>query len=956
MRVDYITLYSNRLYGVIPALPERYPFTTLYYQRLFDGSLGFELAYHRQNNPGLFGMTIGNDTLAKPGLTAPKGYDPPTFNLGFADESFTVYDHPLVLIFKKTTALTRQQLEAVLPYPSSKEITLPLMLSPEDLREQEEGGTFSEIFNRDSLVNKVPELFWLLGVEFVFLICLPIGLAIFSCLPDKGYLLTKVLALLLLSFMVFTLSSLHLMPFARSTIWLMLLFLAAVSTAIAWTNRTSFLATLMEHWKRFLFFEAVFLVALFSFYMLRLADPDLWHPYLGGEKPMDFAYLNAVIKSKYMPAYDPWFEGGFLNYYYFGQFQVATLMKWLGVLPSVSYNLAVATWFALMAGGVFSIGYNLASLTIPGSQPEQRDRKRFLLVSLAGLMAILFVLVLGNLDGVVQVIRNWINGDPLSKFDFWGSTRAIHSDPPGYEITEFPYFTFLFGDLHAHMISLPITTLTLGLCLNLIAGASHASKRSRMINLFFIGLALGALRATNSWDSVTYLLVIVLSIAIAEFLRTPQKVWRVIGRSILISAFVFLISYVLFLPFNQKFENFYTGIHSSQWRTPIKDYFVIHGLFLFAIVIFTVSLIALRYMAPIRTRLKWWGIKNTFISSMDSLTHATLGKTAVGFILLLSLGSIVYFGYKGYTTAFLLSVLVFVICTAFLAEAHSSDQDKGVRLFVYVMLATALALGVGVEVVALDGDINRLNTVFKLYLQAWVLFGIVAAFAVWSLIIAPATSLLRQPWAKAAFAVPLALLILSASVYTVLGGKMRLANRFDTNVGLNRDGMAYMDTATYDDGSSGKMKLLNDKLGIYWLQDNVKGSPVILEAVPQERSEYKWYSRVSVYTGLPGIIGWNWHQTQQRAASGDTRGRPEVARTIEEMRLRQREGAQIYDTDDKELSMRLIKKYRVRYVYVGQLETSRYPTSGLAKFDEMPSSLRLVYTNPSVKIYEVLDS
>lgn len=958
MQADYITMYSNRLYGVIPLLPERYPFTTLYYARLFDGSLGFELAYHRQNNPGLFGVTVGNDTFGKPGLVAPARYDSPTFNLGFADESYSVYDHPLVLIFKKTSSLSRQQLEQLLPNSSSTEnVALPLMLNPQDLEAQQEGGTFSEIFNRDSIVNKIPELFWLLGIEFAFLVCLPIGLTVFSRLPDKGYLLTKMLALLMLAFIVFTLSSTHVMPFTRGTIWLTLVALAAISVAIVWTRHIPFLTLLKENWQRFLFFEAIFLIAMFSFYMVRLANPDLWHPYLGGEKPMDFAYLNAVTKSTYMPAYDPWFAGGFLNYYYFGQFQISTLMKWLGILPSVSYNLAVATWFALMAGGVFSIGYNLASLTLGARQPAQKDWKGFLLVSIAGFMAILFVLVIGNLDGVIQLIGNFKDDKPLSSFDFWGSTRAIHSDPDGFEITEFPYFTFLFGDLHAHMISLPLTTLTLGLCLTLIAGASYTSRRSWMLTIFFLSLVMGALRVTNSWDSVTYLLIVVLSVSIAEFLRTPRQLWQSLGRSALISGLVFLISYVLFLPFNLRFENFYANIHPSEWRTPIKDYFVIHGLFLFIVFIFLASMLVLRLADPIRTRLRWWGPKNTLLSLMGSLKSGTHNKMVIFFLLWLSLGSIAYFGYKGYTTAIMLSALVFVVCIAFLAEAHSHDEGRGVRLFTYVMLSTAIALGIGVEIVVLEGDINRLNTVFKLYLQAWVLFGIVAAFAAWSLLFAPVISLLKQPWAKAAFAVPLALLIISAGVYTVQGGRMRLANRFDTNVGLNRDGMAYMDVATYNDGESGNMQLASDKLAIQWLQDNVKGSPVVLEAVPQGRSEYKWYSRVSIYTGLPGLIGWNWHQTQQRAASGDITGRPEVARMLQEMRQRQHEGAQIYQTEDKELSLRLIEKYRIKYIYVGQLEVSQYSNGGLAKFDEMPTNiLRLVYSNPGVKIYQVLDS
>ena len=141
------------------------------------------------------------------------------------------------------------------------------------------------------------------------------------------------------------LASLQWVSFSPRSIALAALILAALSAIVLTYRRDYILGFLRRRWSLILIGELVFLAAFFAFLGLRMANPDLWHPFRGGEKPMDFAYLNAVARSTTVPPYDPWFAGGFLNYYYFGQFIVATLIKATGILPEVAYNLAVPLLF-----------------------------------------------------------------------------------------------------------------------------------------------------------------------------------------------------------------------------------------------------------------------------------------------------------------------------------------------------------------------------------------------------------------------------------------------------------------------------------------------------------------------------------------------------------------------------------------------------------------------------------
>ena len=181
-----------------------------------------------------------------------------------------------------------------------------------------------------------------------------------------------------------------------------------------------------------------------------------------------------------------------------------------GITTEIAYNLAIPTLFALTVGGAFTIGSNLVRVPTAKLGPSNLSTyfKRKLNWFVGGL-AIVFVCIIGNFDGLFQTItlakNQFIHGMAGGEFDFWRSSRMMAPDPPGFEITEFPFFTFLFADLHAHLISIPFTLLVLGLGMAIfLAPRKNVPKRFRLqeefIRLSILGLAVGALRVINTWD------------------------------------------------------------------------------------------------------------------------------------------------------------------------------------------------------------------------------------------------------------------------------------------------------------------------------------------------------------------------------------------------------------------------------------------------------------------------
>ena len=988
---DYLVFYSNRTYGSVARLPDRYPMSSRYYRLLFSDRLGYWVERAFTSYPELFGVAFVDDTFTRAGIPEPESLKgladaPVSLNLGYADENFNDYDHPKVILLKNVEGLSRARLFELLTVPPSEEMEpeLGLMLTPEQKVTQREGGTWSEIIKRDSWTNAVPILAWLLLVELIYLAALPLAIFLFRPLPDRGIILARILGILGVCYVAWLLASLGWVGFSRGSVLVGILVVAFLSGLVLATKWQEVKAFLVRNWRLLAIEEVIFLAAFLAFVAIRMADPDLWHPFRGGEKPMDFAYLNAVLRSTSMPPYDPWFAGGYLNYYYWGQFIVATLIKGTGIVPSVAYNLAVPLLFALTVTGAYSLVYNVAagvgrlgptapSRPTPAALEGPGDRRRGLRTRWlhgidrgpvgAGLVASLFVAVIGNLGMVAVIVKaGWDNvvhgaGFPSLAYlsDFWRTSRMLPQSEDvtpsaltfwlpdrihpeiGHHITEFPFFSFLFADLHAHMIVIPFSLLAVGLALSLLVGLRTATLRGLALGGVALALALGSLWAINSWDYPTYVILAVVLMAVGAYLR-PGKPLRRLAIFFALAAGTVLLSILAFLPFHASYHPFPTGLDVSKWQTPLLNYLGIHGLFLFLIVSCLLYLsrdrlkelfgFLLRSASSAQASSRFWEAPASTLGGVRGISWAVIAGVLVAVVA-------IYLAVTGYWTAAMLSLIL--VLTAWVAKDALSRKEEGASYAVFPLLLIALALliSIGVEFVRAQGDIGRMNTLFKYYLEVWVLLGMASAYMLWYLASRGAFRI-RISLFRGAWLVALAILLCASFLYPALGTRSRLSDRFSTE-SVTLDGADYMKTAVHREEGR-EIELRWDYEAIIWLQDNVRGSPVVLEA---HNEQYHWSSRIADYTGLPTVLGWPWHQIQQRRKY--------------DYAVRERIGdvTEVYSTADLERALELLRRYEVEYVVVGQLERAYYPSQGLLKFDRMARDgmAELVYQNEGVKIY-----
>jgi len=384
------------------------------------------------------------------------------------------------------------------------------------------------------------------------------------------------------------------------------------------------------------------------------------------------------------------------------------------------------------------------------------------------------------------------------------------------------------------------------------------------------------------------------------------------------------LSLLLYQPFSAWFGQAYSQI--DLWHgnhTIIWSYLVHWGLFLFVIFVWLVW-----------ETLDW--MASTPLSALAKL-RPYFGLILTGAAVLL--GAILGLIVVDKVQIAWLPLLMGAWAALLIFRPGQPDAKRAV----FFLAGTALTLTLVVEVIVLHGDINRQNTVFKLYLQAWTLFAVSAAAALGWLWQA------RPRWQigwRIVCQAGLALLVGGTALCTVTMAVNKIEDRMTPSAPITLDGMAFMNDAVYTDGipNSGTattMQLSLDLEAIRWMQENVQGSPVIVEAnIPI----YHWGSRFSIYTGLPGVLGWDWHEIQQRALVPSTW-----------ITSRQTDIQQFYLTTDPAEAQAFLQKYNVTYIIVGQYERLWYPGPGLDKFAALNGTLwEEVHRNAGTVIYKVM--
>ncbi len=938
---DYIITGSNRLYASIPRLAPRYPLTMAYYEALFSGDLGFELVADFRSPLALGPFQFPDQEEPFPIPDAEYEYRPAPISVPMppAEETFSVYDHPRVLVFRKTAAYSRVEAEALLP-PSLLEDVVHVtarepeadevqnaQFGPEMWAEQRAGGTWSAMFNRQGVLNRFPGLgavAWYLAAAVLGWLAFPLLFVALPRLRDRGYGLARPMGLLVVSYLTWLAASLHFLPHTRWTIALMVVLLAAAGAAVGWRRRGAVRDFLRTRWRTIAVEEGLFLLMFLVWIYVRTRNPDLWHPVVGGEKPMDFAYLNAVIKSTWFPPYDPWYAGGYLNYYYFGFVLFATLTKLLGIVPAIAYNLAIPLFYAMVGTATFSLGFNLFA-----GRGGEEDQRPGLVPYIAGAVAVVLVLILGNLGEVrllfngfrmlageqtihstipglpelVQALRGFVKavqGQPLPfrmETPYWEPTRMV----PFPAFIEFPAFTFLYGDPHAHMFAMPYTVTVLALTLNWARGG-YRLREGWLLSGLMGALAIGSLWAANTWDYPGYLIVGLAGLVLGIGVPTSgRRIFALVWRGALLVG----VSILLFVPYTRNYVPAVSGLQMvpADQRISLVIYVLLIGQFLF----------------PLGTLL--------LIDGWEALRKVGLlvgaGALLVG-LLVMELGVPVG-----------VLALPLGVTAAVLALTEKLSMERRV---VWMMLALAMAIALATEIVAVGGD--RMNTVAKFHNQIWMLLAVsTMAALVW---LAERSARWAAEWQQLWWIV-MALVIFSMALFPIMAFPARLNDRITYATGPTLDGMAYMAYSQVGD-VRGMVDLGPDHDAIVWLQENVEGSPVILEGLGER--EYLWGSRVSIYTGLPTVIGWRWHQVQQRMATVG-------AGRVDDRRI---DVQTAYSTPVPEEALGILERYDVRYIYVGPYERLYYDAQGLAKFDAMVADgdLELVYNRNGVKIYEVL--
>ena len=720
--------------------------------------------------------------------------------------------------------------------------------------------------------------YWLLGSDFftfltwwemlflLGLVFMPVTSRMFRGFDDNGWMFSKVLAVAVCGYVLWLLTCLKITPFTGITcvILTVICCLGSLLYGIKCKNR---LPDSLPRKQAALVYQEELLYFLVFLFWTYLAG---FHPAAHGtEKYMDFGFMQAMMRSTTLPAQDMWYAGKPFNYYYGGQYLAVFLTKLTGTNVEVTYNLMRT----MVAAFAFLLPFSLVRQMLKDKLRTGREWS----FCLGGILAGMAVSMSGNLHYIIYgIILRLLK----IKTDYWfpSSTRYIGFDSAvtGDEtIHEFPSYSFVLGDLHAHVINVFLVLTVLGILYSWMKTNSGKSWRQREIGL--LGLLLGMFLFSNTWDFMIYYVVICGTLLFGNLKRyssgsfiSQALKWSVIQWVELLAA-AFLAS----LPFHLTFENVMVqGIGIVKIHTAFYQFCVLWAFPLLVCVPFVIGILRSIGMFP----------EKKFRNFFNGINYPDL----YGLVLVLcAIG------------------LIFIPEFVYIRDIYEKTAP-------------------------------RANTMFKLTYQAYIMFGIMMAYILVSFTVtrikrcssADSTiickGLLRCPRRQALTGIIAILVLISTCGY--LGNAIThwfegfpKRSAYQTLNATN-----YLETAIPDDAAA-----------IRWLNDNVTGQPVVLEASGDSYQDYD--NRVSAMTGLPTVLGWYVHEWLWR-------------NDLEEENQRKEDVQTIYTSSNADQIKSLIEKYKISYLFIGSCEYEKY---GEINSELLASIGKVVFRQSETTIIEV---
>lgn len=717
--------------------------------------------------------------------------------------------------------------------------------------------------------------FTLLVIGAVFM---PMSMLVFKNFKDKGWIFSKVLGTALSGWLMWYLSSLHILKFTQTGCYIVLGLCLAVNAVILYfgIKKKEFNFNI-NNGIDIIAGEAIFFLFFVVWCYIKGFKPEA---YGTTEKLMDFGFMQAMYKSDYMPPEDLWLAGKDLNYYYVGQFMATYLSKVSNVGVEYGYNLMLMMISAMGFSLPASIVLNVAADKLKDSEKKEGFCRTFPYVA-AGLAGTAVSLT-GNMHYVVYAkfipwARTMLGLDKLAEAagysfpNYWfpNATRYIGYNPETTDKTihEFPLYSFVLGDLHAHVVNL-IFVLTVVAILYAFLQQRKKTMDDARLKLQYVdgkgrfgipdfwkevfsphvlltGFFIGLFHTTNFWDFPIYFVV-----AGAVILFSNARIFNFNKKSIILTFFhavvVFVTAKLVCLPFTLKFHQIATSVRLCDARTPLYQLAILWGL-------------------PLAVTFVFFGI---CISNMRSEGIFAKSRKEVS-------GN----GIKLFT---------------FIGNLEATD------MFILILGLCAFGLVLIPEVIYVkdiySGDYKRANTMFKLTYQAYILFGMTMGYVLTDLIY------FAKKARRRVFGIVAAVFLIMTVGYF---GNSTKAWFGDLKAS---DGYEGLDCGEY---------LLDvdedDYYATNWINSHIEGRPVMLEA---NGSSYTDYNRVSVRTGLPTLLGWQTHEWLWQ--SDETGQLPEI------VKQRGTDIETIYTSDNISTVRDLIDTYNIEYIYVGGLEREKY--------------------------------